>query len=60
MFVSPKTATRTVLNHSCPSSSAEPSDNLPLDETELHEEGRLMESVRAGTGGLILEEARTC
>ena len=42
------------------SSSAEPSDNLPLDETELHEEGRLMESVRAGTGGLILEEARTC
>ena len=58
--MTPKTATRTVMNHNCPSSSAGGSENLPLDETELCEERRLMESVRAGTGAFILEEARTC
>ena len=59
-MVSPKTATRTVTNHNCSSSSQGRSENLPLDETELYEERRLMESVRAGTGSFILEEARTC
>ena len=49
-----------MINHNCPSSSAGPSGNLPLDETELCEERRLMENVRAGTGSFILEEARTC